>query len=320
MPAGVLKGHIHVRQNLPLRHHFNKAGDVGIGVGIMHPKPDLKPGEFLHKSVKIPSLMPGKPRIPPVNAVGRGVLSHHQKFPDPAGNVVPGPGNKFLPRKGFQGPPKMRNNAEGAFIGTALGDFEISIVGRGKENPSGRHPPCRGFSGERKKPFHFLKHCGSAVGAGNGLHSGPGIQNKLPIRAEAARDYHIGTMLQSLADDIQRLFDRILDKAAGVNNHRVRILIGGADLIPLLHKKSDDVLGIHQILAAAQRNKSNPKSAHKHLVKKLFPAIPVIPAVPAIVMESALPRNHFSPGESREEKKSPAPLPEERFISGFEAN
>jgi hypothetical protein len=64
------------------------------------------------------------------------------------------------------------------------------------------------------------------------------------LRAETPRDDHLAVLGERLADRAERLLDRRVDEAAGVDDDEVRAGVAGRGRVALRAQAREDLLGI----------------------------------------------------------------------------
>ncbi len=106
---------------------------------------------------------------------------------------------------------------------------------------------------------HRVHHLLRGVRPGHGQHLGVNLAHQVAgtvvarLRAQAAGDDDPPVLGQRLADRIQALLDRLVDEAAGVDDHQVGAGKALARGVALGAELGEDQLGIGQGLGAAQR-------------------------------------------------------------------
>jgi len=68
------------------------------------------------------------------------------------------------------------------------------------------------------------------------------------LRAEAAGDDHSSVLVERLADRVERLLDRGVDEAAGVDDDEVGVVVRGRGGIALGAQLREDALGVDERL------------------------------------------------------------------------
>ena len=81
------------------------------------------------------------------------------------------------------------------------------------------------------------------------------------LGAEAAGDDHLAVLGQRFADRVERLGDRGVDEAAGVDDDEVGAVVVGRDRVALGAQLREDLLGIDERLRAAERDEADARAA-----------------------------------------------------------
>jgi hypothetical protein len=98
--------------------------------------------------------------------------------------------------------------------------------------------------------MHRAHHGDDVVGAGDREHLRMGLPHDIAFGAEAAGDDHLAVFPERFADRVERLIDRRVDEAAGIDNHQVGVAIAGRDPIAFCAQLREDALGVHERLGA----------------------------------------------------------------------
>jgi hypothetical protein len=77
------------------------------------------------------------------------------------------------------------------------------------------------------------------------------------LGAQATGDDDLAVFGQRLADGVQAFLDRVVDEAAGVDDHQVRAFEGLGGLVALGAQLREDQFGIGQGLGAAQADETD---------------------------------------------------------------
>ena len=135
--------------------------------------------------------------------------------------------------------------------------FDIGVVARRELHALRRHEIEIGVVRPRHRLVHLLDHCLVLLGAGDGEHAGMGREDAVGLDAEAAGDDHAAVLGQGLADCRKQFLLGAVQKAAGVDHHRVGAFVAGGQLVAFGAKAGDDALGIDQGLGTAQADKAD---------------------------------------------------------------
>ena len=113
-------------------------------------------------------------------------------------------------------------------------------------------------------PVHMIEHLVRGVRPGDGqhlrVHAGDQVFAALVPRAEAAGHDDPAVFCQRLADRVERLFNRRVDEAAGVDDDEVSAFVRRAGGVALGGELRDDQFGIDQRLGTAQGHESHRRS------------------------------------------------------------
>ena len=105
--------------------------------------------------------------------------------------------------------------------------------------------------------MHLLDHGLILMRAGDGEHLRMGGADAVGLDPEAAGDDDPAVLRQGFADRRERFFLGAVQKAAGIDHHRIGALVAGRQLITFGSELGDDALGIDQGLGAAQADEAD---------------------------------------------------------------
>ncbi len=103
----------------------------------------------------------------------------------------------------------------------------------------------------RQMRVHVLQHLVRRVRPGDRQHARVRLADERFLRPQTTGDDHLAVFRQGLADRVERLLDRRVDEAAGVDHHEVRPFVRRRDEVALGAQLGDDLLGIDQGFRAA---------------------------------------------------------------------
>ena len=192
-----------------------------------------------------------------IDAIGAGVLGDDEQFFDAGIGEVFRFAQHVADRAADQIASHGGDDAEGATVVAAFGNFEIRVVPRGQADALWRHEIDEGVVRLGQMLMHHGHHFIGGVGAGDGEHFGVGVFDDVALGAQAPGDNHAAIFIERLADGIQGFFHRGVDKAAGVYHHQVGVLIAAGDFIPFGAKFGEDVLGVDGGFGAAERDEAD---------------------------------------------------------------
>jgi hypothetical protein len=208
--------------------------------------PSQKPGAVLH-----------------VDAVGRGVLAHHQQFLDARLEQPLGLAQHVADRPRHQVAAHARDDAERAAMVAALADLQVRVVARRQLDALRRHQVDERIVRLGHVQVDGVHHLLRGVRAGDGQHLRMDLADQVVaarlarLRAQAAGDDHLAVLGQRLADRVQAFLDRVVDEPAGVDHHQVGARVALARAVALGAQLREDELGVGQGLGAAQGNKGD---------------------------------------------------------------
>ncbi len=113
----------------------------------------------------------------------------------------------------------------------------------------------------RQLRVHGGHHFGGGVRAGHRQHPRVRRANEVAalLRAQAAGDDDLAVRGERLADGVERLRDRGVDEAAGVDDDEVGTLVRRGDRVALGAQLGDDLLGIDERFRTAQRHEADAR-------------------------------------------------------------
>ena len=240
--------------------HVNEFVGDDLRVQVVEPNPvEVQFAQLLQKSRQGGAVLQ-------VQAVPGDVLGDDDQFLGSPGLQLPG-----LPQKGVHGAaavpaPQLGDDAEGTAVAAPLGDLQIGGIGRG-----GHHPlpvvigPVDALEVLRVLPGHELlhrrHHVGVAAGAQHAVHLGQLFPDVVRVAlGEAARHqqlFQLALVLQ--LGELQNVLDGLafggLNKAAGVQHRHVGPLRVAGDGVAGVPAQGHHLLGVHQVLGTAERDK-----------------------------------------------------------------
>ena len=108
----------------------------------------------------------------------------------------------------------------------------------------------RGFAHRSHHALEFLRTC-------NRRHVREGVADCLGLGPHAAGDDHFAVLAHRLADRGERFRFRAVEKAAGVDDHRIRAGMAARELVALGAQPGQNPLAVDKRLRAAERNEGN---------------------------------------------------------------
>ena len=151
----------------------------------------------------------------------------------------------------------------------ALRDLEISKVPRRELDALRRHQADEGIMRRRQLRMHGRHHLVECMRTRHRKDLGMGLANDLGTRAQATGHDDATVGVHRLADRIERLLDRVVDKAAGVDDDQIGILVARRDAVALRTQLREDPLRIHRRLGTAEADESDLGGLrHRHGVNR----------------------------------------------------
>ncbi|EPX87276.1 hypothetical protein ruthe_00674 [Rubellimicrobium thermophilum DSM 16684] len=159
--------------------------------------------------------------MPQVNPVGRGVLADHQKFAHASRNETLGLPQDGMGRTADQPAAQVGNDAEPTLVIAALRNLQIAVMARGQPHGLGRQQVDEGVGTRRHGRMNGVQHLFVLMGPRHGQNPGMRSGDVVRLGPEAAGDDHPAVALKRLADGLETLGLGTVEKAAGVDDHRI---------------------------------------------------------------------------------------------------
>ncbi len=105
--------------------------------------------------------------------------------------------------------------------------------------------------------MHGAEHILIGVRTGDLQHARVALEDPLGPRAQAPGYDYPPVLLQGLPDRIQGLVDGGVDETARVDDHHVGRGVARRNLVPFRAQVSEDSLGVHERLGAAEADESD---------------------------------------------------------------
>ena len=153
----------------------------------------------------------------------------------------------------------------------ALADLEIGVVARCELDPGYaegvRNQVYKGIMGLWQIRVHRVHHLLRRVRPGDGQNLGMHLAHQVGavgtgFRTQASGDDDASIFCQRLANGVQTFPDRVVDEAAGIDDHQIGARERLGSLVPLGAESREDQFGIGQRLRASETDKSNPGRAN----------------------------------------------------------
>ena len=264
----MLEGHVQVGQHAPRGHQRNDLVDMRVWVDVVQPHPGAEAfgqAAELLAQVEQPGLdrlaVPEAGAVLDIDAVGAGVLTDDQQLLHAGLEQALRLAQHIADGTRHQIAAHARNDAEGAAVVAAFADLQVGVVTRRELDALRRHQVDEGIVRLRRVLVHRIHHLLRGMRAGDGQHLGMHLPHQVAavvagLRAQAAGDDDLAVAGQRLADGVQAFLDRVVDEAAGVDDHQVGAVVGLAGAVALGLQLGKDQLGIGQRLGAAREKRS----------------------------------------------------------------
>ena len=98
-----------------------------------------------------------------------------------------------------------------------------------------------------------------------------GLPDQVVLETQTPRDNHLAVLGQRLADRAERLLDRGVDEAAGVDDDEVGAGVVGRGGVTLGPELGEDSFGIYKCLGTAERNKPDLRAFYRNRLEEEIP-------------------------------------------------
>ena len=261
---GVLEGNVEVGQHQPLGHQRHQLAHMGVGVDIVEPHPSAQAAQLAGEIGDMGAHLAALPRrevMLAVHAIGRGVLRDHQKLPHPRIHQLFRFAQDGMGRAAGQFAAHVGDDAEFAGMVAAFGNLQIAVMPGGQFDPGGGHQVDERIGRRRHSLVHGVQDRLVLMGARHGQNLGMRAGDVLGFGTKAARHQHLAVFAQGLANRLKAFGLCAVQKAAGVDDHRIRTLVIGANRVALGAQARQDAFTVHQRLGAAQGHHANGRLA-----------------------------------------------------------
>ena len=154
---------------------------------------------------------------------------------------------------------QARDDAEGAAVVAALGDLEIGIVARREPHAFAGNEIDERIARRGRRGAHRLHHAFERLRAGDRRDVRESVADRVRLGPHAAGHDHFAVLVHRLADRGERFRFRAVEKAAGVDDDRVRAGMAARKLVALGAQPREDALAVDERLRAAERNEGNAR-------------------------------------------------------------
>ena len=171
---------------------------------------------------------------------------------------------------------QLGNDAKRAGVVAPFGDFEVGEVARRQLDAGREHVAVtgiftdrartrcgagqqigEGMLGHRQQLAHMLHHVVHRLRTRDGGDFGVAFADLLGPLTQATRHDDFSGGVQRFANRREAFLHGGRDKAAGVDNHGVGLIVTVGDLVALHPQLGQDALGIHQRFGATQADKTD---------------------------------------------------------------
>ena len=255
----MLEGHVEVRQDLAFGHQRNQLIDTRIRINVVQAHPDAEFGQCLAQLLqarldRAAAIEAGT--VLHIDAISARILRDDQQLAHAGLGQILRLLQHIADRPADQGPAQGRNDAEGATVIASFGNLQIGKVLRRELHTLRRHQTGEGIVWLRQMLMHMLKHFVGGMRAGDRQHLGMRAAHQILLGTQAAGNNHLAVLGQRLADRVKRLFNRRIDKAAGIDDDQIGTLVGRRNQIALRTQLGQNLLRIDQRLGTAQADKT----------------------------------------------------------------
>ena len=247
----MLEGHVEIGQHQPVRHQRNQVAHMRIGIDVVQPHPCAEAAQIAGEVGDMRAVAPFL-GVAAVESVGGGVLRDHQQFAHAGFDQPLGLADHRMGGAADEAAAHVGNDAEAAVMVTTFTDFHIGIVTRRQPHARGRQQVHERVGRRRHGGVDRVQHLLVLLGAGDGQHRGMRAGDIVRLGPEAAGDDHPSVLGQRLADRLEAFGLGAVQKAAGVDDDRLRAAIVGADGITLGPQARQDALAVDQGFRTAE--------------------------------------------------------------------
>ncbi len=177
-----------------------------------------------------------------INAVGRGILADHQKFAHAVLHQLFGLADHRMGGAALQKAAHVGDDAELALVVTALGNLEIAVVARRQADGAGGQEIDERVGLGGHGLVDGVEHGLVLVRAGDGEDLWMRAGDVFGFGPQTAGDDDTAVFTQCLADGLKAFGLGAVEKAAGVDDHRIGALVIGRDGIALGAQARQDAL------------------------------------------------------------------------------
>jgi hypothetical protein len=155
-------------------------------------------------------------------------------------------------RPGDEVAAHRRDDAERAAMVAAFGNLEVRVVRRRQFYARAGNEVGIGIVRLRQVLMDRAHDGGGVVRTGDGEHRRVRLPNHAVLGAQASGDHHLAVLGERLADRIERLLDRGVDEAAGIDDDQVGAGVARGSGVALGAQLREDALGVDQRLGTTE--------------------------------------------------------------------
>ena len=206
-----------------------------------------------------------------VGAVGRSVLRDDEQLFHAEFDQVLRFFQHGIGRAAHQTAAQVGDDAEGAVVVAAFGDFQVGVVARREFQPGGRDEVEVGVVRRFGQVFVYRAHhrfVGLRPGDGEDVRAARA--DDFGFDAKAAGNDDFAVLPQRFADGVERFGDGFVDKAAGINDDEVGVVVTVGDGVAVGVDLGEDALGIDQRFRAAEADEADGGLFCSHDDARLF--------------------------------------------------
>ena len=257
--AGVLQGHVQIRQDFSLRHQLHDFLNVRVRVDVMQAHPHAHLAKFRAEIDQIrDNLLALKLALamPDVHTVGARVLRDHQQFLGATRHKPVRLVQDFARVTRDLQTAQFGDDAKRAGVVAALSNFQVAVMARCEFDP-GRQQCRERILVRRDQVMHRPHHASHIAGAGHARDVRMTRHDRLWAFPEATGDDHLTGLLERLTDCAKAFLNGGRDKAASVDDNHLGIFVRRGDLIALGAKLRQDAFAVHQRFRATEADEAH---------------------------------------------------------------
>ena len=162
---------------------------------------------------------------------------------------------------GARGEPsaQARDDAERAAVVASFRDLEIGVVARRQAHAFAGDEIDERIAGRWRCGAHRLHHAFERLRAGDCRDVRESVADRVRRGPHAAGHDHLAVLIHRLADGGERFRFGAVEKAAGVDDDRVRAGVAARKLVAFGAQARQDALAVDERLRAAKRNERNAR-------------------------------------------------------------